>query len=137
ASTYYFTVNTPNSIDIFICLDTGSGTLGSKQLEWLKQVLEERHNYRNCMLFTHCNFFRNRHTGSTNPLVEELHVLLELCAKYKVNTVITGHDHKKDVVELGETTFITTDALHDDYKNAGYLQLEISGKDIGYNFINF
>ena len=137
ATTYQFTVTTPQGTDLFIGLDTGSGTLGSDQLEWLENVLKnERANYRHCILFTHNNFFRIRHTFSTNPLVEELQVLMELFIKHDVDMMVTGHDHKKNVVKFGNTTHITLDALQDDFKDAGYLKLNIAPSEVGYEFIN-
>lgn len=86
SSTYLFIVKTPQSTDVFICLDSGSGTLGSNQLDWLKDILEtERPNYRRCVLFTHVNLFRIRHTISANLPVEELYVLMELCVKHQID----------------------------------------------------
>jgi len=137
SSTYQFTVNTPQAADLFICLDTGSGTLGSEQLDWLRNTLEtERPNYRYCILFTHNNLFRNRHTTSTNPLVEELHVLLDLTIEYDVDMVVTGHDHKKHDETFGKTTYLTMNALQDDYDNAGYLVLLFDPGEIRYEFID-
>lgn len=137
ASTYKFTIITPQAKDLFICLDTGSGTLGSEQLDWLKNTLEtERANYRHCILFTHNNLFRNRHTTSTNPLVEELHIMLDLSIKYSINMVVTGHDHKRNVESFGGTTYITMDALLDDYDDAGYLKLNFDHSEIKFEFIN-
>jgi len=50
SSTYYFSVETGVDSDLFICLDTGGGTLGNKQLDWLKDILKNiRPNYRNCL----------------------------------------------------------------------------------------
>ncbi len=137
SSTYLFTVKTPQSTDLFICLDTGGGTLGSDQFNWFKTILEtERTKYRHCIVFTHNNLFRIRHTTSTNPLVEELHSLMELCVKHKIDMVIAGHDHKKNSAILGNTTHITLDALLDNYSNAGYLKLFNKQGEIEYEFIN-
>lgn len=138
ATTYVFKVKTPGATDLFICTDTGSGTLGSNQLTWLKDFLKrERSDYRYCILFTHNNIFRIRHTTSTNPFVEELRILLELCVKHKIDMVVAGHDHKKNVVKFGNTTHITLDALVDDNKQAGYLNLYIHPGRIDYEFIQF
>ncbi len=135
SSTYYFTVQTPQHKDIYICLDSGGGTLGGKQLEWLKDVLKnERANYRNCVVFSHVNFFRDRHTGSTNPLVTELEVLLPLFAENRVNMVIMGHDHVHAVDQLGMTTYLTMDALKDGVSNASYVQLKVSEEGMRYEF---
>jgi len=135
SSTYYFTVQTPTVKDIYICLDSGGGTLGDKQLAWLKNLLKtERDNYRNCIVFSHVNFFRDRHTGSTNPLVPELEVLLDLFSKYHVNMVIMGHDHVRAIDKFGYTTYLTMDALKDGVENASFLKLSIKEGKVVYEF---
>lgn len=136
STTYMFTVNTPTASDLFICTDTAGGTLGKDQLEWLTGILEtERHKHRYCIIFTHNNLFRIRHTTSTNPFVEELRVLMELSIKYQIDMVIAGHDHARNVVQFGNTTHITLDALTDSYKDPGYLKLTIKD-EIEYEFVN-
>lgn len=126
SSTYYFWVKTPKAKDLFICLDSGSGTLGDKQLQWLKDLLQEKRNlYRHCIVFTHVNFFRTRHTGSTNPVVDELQTLMDLFYTYNVNFVIMGHDHIKSIENLEKTTYITLDAILDGFSQASYLKLSI------------
>jgi 3',5'-cyclic AMP phosphodiesterase CpdA len=137
SSSYYFTVKTPVATDLYICLDTGSGTLGSKQLAWFKKLLvESRLQYRRCIVFTHNNLYRIRHTLSTNPTNEELLVLTELFAKYKVDMVVTGHDHFKNVIKLGNTTHITMNALHDGFMYAGYFQINIKEGQVSYEFVD-
>lgn len=126
SSVYFFTVKTPQASDLYICVDTGSGTLGRKQLEWLKNTLKNhRHTHRYCTIFSHVNFFRDRHTTSTNPLVNELYVLLDLFAQHKVNMVIMGHDHVRASDFLGITHYLTLDALIDDLPNASFLRLNV------------
>jgi predicted phosphodiesterase len=138
SSTYYFTIRTQNAVDLFICLDSGSGTLGSEQISWFEDILKnERPNYRYCIVSTHNNLFRFRHTTSTNPVVEELYVLMELFVKYRVDMVITGHDHKKSVEKFGNTIHIITDALLDGFNQAGYLYLAVNNDNIEYTFVNF
>ncbi len=135
SSTYYFTVQTPTVKDLFICLDSGGGTLGGKQLAWLKNVLETvRPDYRNCVIFSHVNFFRDHHTGSTNPLETELEVLLPLFAKNHVNMVIMGHDHRRAIDKLGDTTYLTMDGLLDRLSSASFVKLEVSESKLGYEF---
>jgi predicted phosphodiesterase len=137
SSTYYFIVESSNTSDLFICLDTGSGTLGNKQLHWFKTVLTElRHLYRNCIVFTHNNLYRIRKTESTNPVPEELLVLTDLFARHRVDMVITGHDHVRNVVQMGNTTHITMDASFDGHKNASFLKLTLNKYAINYEFIN-
>jgi predicted phosphodiesterase len=135
SSSYIFTVRTPVATDLFICLETGGGTLGDKQLEWLTGMLEtSRKDCRKCFVFTHNNIFRVRHTTSTNPMVEELHVLLGLFTKYHVDFVVTGHDHEKDARLFGITTYIQLDALKDGISNSGYCNIKVKNGSIGYTF---
>lgn len=135
SSTYYFSVQTPTASDLYICLDSGGGTFGGKQLAWLKNVLETvRPSYRYCVVFSHVNFFRDHHSGTTNPLETELEVLLPLFAKDRVNMVINGHDHHRALDKLGITTYLIMDALKDGLPNASFVKLEISPVRLGYEF---
>ncbi|MEI6049815.1 MAG: metallophosphoesterase [Bacteroidota bacterium] len=137
SSSYLFTIKTPGATDLFICLDTGGGTLGDMQLKWLINILENvRPGYRHCIVFTHNNFFRSRHTDSTNLLVEELYVLLDLFTEHHVDMVVTGHDHEQDAEVFGITTYIVMDALKDGLSNAGYFQISVKNGNIGYEFEN-
>jgi|WetSurMetagenome_2_1015567.scaffolds.fasta_scaffold00180_8 UDP-2,3-diacylglucosamine pyrophosphatase LpxH len=126
SSTYSFKVYTSNATDLYICLDTGSGTLGSRQLEWVTSLLEkERKNVRYCIVSTHVNFIREHRTSSTNILVEELRAIIDLCYKYSIDLVVTGHDHNRSEQYFVMTHFITLDALEDDFENASYLTLHV------------
>lgn len=137
SSTYYFSVQTPLNKDIYICLDSGGGTIGGKQLTWLKNLLStKRDEYRNCFVFTHVNFFRDHHTGSTNPLVTELEVLLPLFEKYRINIVFMGHDHTRAIDKFGYTTYLTMDALKDGVPYASFVKLKISEGNVGYEFVD-
>jgi 3',5'-cyclic AMP phosphodiesterase CpdA len=136
SSAYYFVVNTPNASDLFICLDTGGGTLGNKQLDWFKKLLEtSRNSYRHCTVFTHNNIFRMRATTSTNPMVEEIQVLVDLFTRHNLNMVVTAHDHKRNTDVLGNTTHIIMDALQDSNDDASYLKLSITEETIDYIFV--
>ncbi|MEX0986704.1 MAG: metallophosphoesterase [Bacteroidales bacterium] len=136
ASSYTFKVNTSDSSDLYIFLDTGGGTLGTSQLVWLQQLLEEeRDSHRYTTVITHVNFFRNRFTTSTNILNEELLLLLDLFDRHNVNIVIQGHDHKRYEKKFRTTTYITLDAIRDDNDDASILQLEAGSEGIVYRFI--
>jgi len=138
SSSYYFTVKTPNSKDLYICLETGGGTLGTRQLEWLTNLLNtSSKGYRHCFVITHNNILRPRHTDSTNTLIEETEALLKIFAEYKVDMVITGHDHKQDATVFGNTTYIIMDASKDGESNAGYFSINASEERINYRFEKF
>lgn len=136
SSTYTIIVEKGTEKDLIICLDSGGGTLGTEQLKWLKEQLETRKNYRNCMVFTHNNFFRARHTTSTNLNIDELYLLLDWFNDYKVNLVVMGHDHQHSVETFGPSTYITLGALQDSFKDASYLELSVQNTSFTYRFIN-
>lgn len=126
SSTYPLTVNTPSGSDLFIMLDSGGGTHGELQLDWLKEILEnQRQNYRNCIVLSHNNILRSRYTISTLPMNEEVKVLVDLFLKHNVDYCFTGHDHKYDEFTFGNTKYLVTDALLDGNKDAAYLKLNV------------
>jgi predicted phosphodiesterase len=136
SSSYYFTITTPSASDLYICLDSGGSSLGHLQMEWLKKLLKSsRAEYRHCVIITHINLFRPRHTTSTNLVEEELYSLMDLFTEYSVDMVITGHDHKRDVEVFGLTTYIQVDALEDGLDYAGYMNLSMKNGKIGYDFM--
>jgi len=135
SSTYTFTMKTPQAADLFICLDTSGGTLGSEQLNWLEETLiARRAGYRHCFVITHNNMFRERHSTSTNPFVEELKVIISLFTKYRVDMVITGHDHQQADSKFGVTRYIQMDALNDGAGNASYFKLNVKSEAVTYSF---
>jgi predicted phosphodiesterase len=136
SSTYSFSVKTDSITDLYICLDSGGGTHGWRQLEWLKELLEkERKHARYCILFTHNNFFRAHRTASTNPLVDELRIIMDLCYTNSVDMVIMGHDHRRSEEFLGKTRYVTLDALEDNFKYASYLKLHVNENGLVHTFI--
>jgi predicted phosphodiesterase len=137
SSTYTFTVTTPTTTDLYICLETGSGTLGDKQLSWLTDILKNtRQQYNNCVVFSHTNFFRAHHTSGTNMLVEELGLLLELFADYNVDMVVMGHDHQRSEEWFGNTLYLTLDAIEDNFSEASYVKVTTKDKSCNYEFLS-
>ncbi len=136
SSTYWFMVETPTAKDIYLCLDSGGGTFGKSQINWLEHFLKDnRKDYRYCTIFSHVNILRTRRTTSANPMTEEVVYLLDLFARNNVDLVITGHDHIQDEEIFGNTTYLILDALKDNNKNAGYGVLNISNNDISHEFV--
>ena len=136
SSSYLTVVETPSAKDLFIHLDSGSGTFGGKQLEWLDNLLSKyRSQFRLVSIQTHNNLFRVRHTGSTNPNVEEIYAFSELCVKHQVDLVITAHDHKQNSRRLGPTLHITMDALLDKAEKPGYSILSVGLNGLNHQFL--
>lgn len=129
SSTYYFTVQTPTANDLFICLDSASGYLGTKEMEWLTNLLKtQRDNFRNCIIFTHLNFFVASNKWAFYPLIDDSESLQELFTQYKVNLVVSGHVHKKTEHFVSSTTYLTVVALIDTNSSVNFLKLTIGGK---------
>lgn len=137
SSSYFVTVKTPSYNDLCICLDSSGGTLGNCQMEWLANTLQElRSNFRYCIVFTHNNLFREHHTPSTNPMTEELQVLIGLFTRYDVEMVITGHDHKRAESLFGITRYVQLDAIQDGKNQASYFEIYVNNDGLDYWFEN-
>lgn len=136
SSTYYFEITTSLGTDLYVCLDSSSGTLGSKQIEWFEELLKsKRQNYRHCIVFSHNNIFRENHTPSTNPFIAEVHRMIKIFTAYNVEMVITGHDHQRAESTFGRTRYIQLDATHDRADQASYFKLTIKGNALSYCFV--
>lgn len=138
-ATYWFEVFTPSGAkDLFINLDSASGTLGTDQREWLGNLLGDKslQGYRNIIVFTHTNFFKkDASQGHTsNFSMEETYDLTELFAKYNVNMVLQGHSHYRDLTIFKEVKYLRLDAIEDAADEAYYTILNV-GNNINYEFI--
>ena len=138
SSTYWFEIVTPNAKDLYISLESGGGTLGTLQREWLEEVLKSKSSdYRNVIVFTHTHFFmKDTSQGHTsNYALEETYDLADLFARYGVDLVLTGHDHHREQTVFKGVEYVIVDALEEIADNAGYAVLSV-GKDIGIEFVN-
>lgn len=136
-STYYIEVHTPHYNDLFIMLDSGSGSLGDNQTNWLKRILKEmRPDYRHCIVCLHNNLFRTDHSQlpSSNLPLEETYALMRLFADNNVDLVLQGHDHYRSIVDFEDVLYIDLDDLKDNTPQASYLTVDISSI-IGYDFV--
>lgn len=135
-STYALTVNTPDFKDLFICIDSGSGVLGPKQLKWLRTILAESEGkYRHLILFTHTHVFKqdNSQGHTDNYNMEETYELLGLMNKYGVEMVLMGHDHSREVSRYGRTNYIIVDSIQDPQERPAYMILSMN--ELQYEFI--
>lgn len=131
SSSFTFTITTPSAQDLFICLDSGNGTLGRKQLNWLKDILrQERDSFRHCIVFSHLQFFGYNTLSFSGFLPDELNEITELFLKYNVELAVTGHVHHRSDIDFGNTKYIVMPALLETADNHGYLTVVISGDDI-------
>ena len=138
SSVFYFEVQTPTAKDLHICLDSGNGTLGRKQYNWLKNTLaSKRGDYRHCFVYFHVNLFRtdNSQFVSNNMPLEETYQLMDLFGKNKVNAVFMAHDHYREELVFNNIQYVTLDVLWDGVKNASYVVLTVN-TNFRYHFVD-
>jgi UDP-2,3-diacylglucosamine pyrophosphatase LpxH len=136
-SVYWFEVGFPTGKDLYIALDTASGTLGRKQTEWLKSFLESnRSKYRYCIIVTHTYFFYNGNTeftSATMPL-EESFALMELFARHEVNLVLQGHNHYRKDMTYDNVKYTVLGTISDDSDSPEYLKIAVKEDCISYTW---
>ncbi|MBP6284822.1 MAG: metallophosphoesterase [Paludibacteraceae bacterium] len=124
SSSYTFEVETSARKDLFIAIESASGTFGAKQTAWLKRQVANRHLYRHCIIFTHTNFFARPFDTNGIYTKEERISLLSLFSSFDVTMVITGHAHKEHRTVLGNVLYITLPAL----ENGGSIRFDVGNE---------
>lgn len=140
-STYYAIVRTPaGKQDLYIFIDTGEGILGKRQTEWLKQTLTwaDGQAFRHITVSTHTHLFkRDSSQGHTSNMpLEETYALLHLLKQHNVEIFWCGHDHSREISNLGTLTYIIIDALEDPEKHPAYLIATMDDEPISYRFVD-
>lgn len=136
-SVYWFEVAFAEGQDLYITLDTATGTLGRKQTEWLRSFLSKnRHKYRHCVVMTHTNFFYadTSQTSSGNMPFEESFSLINLFKKYNVSLVLQGHDHYREDIDCGGVRYVVVGTIRDKSKAPEYLKVKVSADGVGLDW---
>lgn len=138
-SVYYWVMNTGDGNDLYIVLDTATGTLGAKQHAWLRNFLaSHRHRYRHCIISTHTNLFYtdNSQTTSGNLPIEESLALADMFEQYRVTLVLQGHDHYREDIYVGNVRYIVVGAIADSHTDtpAEYLRVDVSPDGVEYEW---
>ena len=138
-STYYFVVKTPTGKqDLFIVYDSADGTVGKKQLDWLRETLAwaDKQDFRHIVACTHTNFFkRDGSQGhSSNFPIEETYALLNLFTTHGVDMHWTGHDHAREITPVKGMTSIIVDSMEDTDEEPYYMLVNMGDK-IDYEFV--
>lgn len=128
-----------DTLDLYICLDSADGTIGRKQMAWLKDVLakSKSKHYRHRIVYTHTHVFKqDASQGHTsNYSIEETYELLDLMTRYGVEIVMMGHDHCREVTSYGGCTYIIVDSVQDAQRDPYYMILSV-GERLTYEFVN-
>lgn len=142
-STYYFVVQSQgkNKVkDLYICLDSAQGKIGTKQMKWLRSLLESSHSdYRHVIVFTHINIFRrdNTHADISTTALEETYELMWLFTRFGVKQFWSGHDHSREEFSEGNVKYMIIDSMEDDNPHAAYMILHVGSQlNNTFHFIN-
>lgn len=137
-STYTVTVKTVGGFqDLYIFLDSGNGTHGKRQLEWLEEQLSHRADYRHCFVISHNWLFRTSYNYTTTPAAnlpqDEQYAFMDLMSRNNVEMVIMGHFHMREQRQFGGVKYIMTDNLNDGKVMPSYLVVNV-GKKVTYAY---
>ncbi|MGN0186222.1 MAG: metallophosphoesterase family protein [Paludibacteraceae bacterium] len=138
-ATYAFEVQTPNYTDLFVSIDTGSGTLGNKQTAWFEQLLAAHDgHHRHTIVFTHTNIFKDDNTGfpTSNMALEETFALTALLQQYHVTLYLQGHNHYRHDFLYRDVRYITVETMQDKADAPYYLTATMGDKQIDYQFVS-
>ncbi len=139
-STYWFDTRTADGklLDLFICIDSGEGTLGIEPLKWLRNTLEtkSKEEYRHITVFTHTHMFKQDDSQghTSNYSMEETYDITSILTRYHVDMYWSGHDHSREITHFGGVTYIVVDAMEDPVEKPFYMIADM-GKTIHYDFV--
>ena len=136
-STYTVTVNADGQKDLFLFLDSGNGTHGKRQMDWLEEQLSHRKDYRHCFVISHNWLFRTTYNYTTTPAAnlpeDEQYAFMDLMSRNEVDMVIMGHFHHREVQTVNHVPYVMTDNLNDKAE-ATYLVVRCSDDKVGYEY---
>ena len=128
-ATYWFEAVFEGGKDLYICLDTATATLGSKQTKWFRSFLtEHRQDYRHCIILTHTNFFYtdNSQVSSGNMPIEESLSLIDFMGRQNVTLVLQGHDHYREDLTYDNVRYTILGAISDKTEAPEYLKVKMT-----------
>ena len=140
-STYWFdTNNGSKKLDLFICLDSSDGEIGAKQMAWLRELLKNKsqEGYRRIIVFTHTHLWKlDASQGHTsNMAMEATYELTSLLSQYGVESVWSGHQHARQLVQFKNVEYRVLNATKDTEQGQSYMIAEM-GEKIRYRDINY
>ena len=138
-STYTVTVNTVGGFkDLYIFLDSGNGTHGQRQLEWLEDKLSQREDYRHCVVVSHNWLFRTSYNYTTTPAAnlpqDEQYAFMDLMSQNNVELVLMGHFHAREQRQFGGVHYVMTDNLNEGKIAPSYVVVTV-GEKVGYEYV--
>lgn len=137
-SVYWFEVSFAGGKDLFLVLDSATGTLGAKQTKWLKEFLAaNRTKYRHCVISKHTNLFNTDNTQSTsgNMPFEESFALMDLFARHNVALVLQGHDHYREDLTNNGVRYTIVGTIKDPSPEPEYLKVTMTSAGVAFEWV--
>lgn len=137
-SVYWFDVEFAGGKDLFLVLDSATGTLGKEQTKWMKGFLaEKRKEYRHCIISKHTNLFYtdNSQNTSGNMPFEESFALLDLWSEYDVTLVLQGHDHTREDLTYGGVRYTIVGTIRDGGDAPEYLKIRVTPDGVEFSWV--
>jgi predicted phosphodiesterase len=138
-STYTVTVRTVSGFqDLYIFLDSGNGTHGKRQMEWLEEKLSRRADYRHCVVISHNWLFRTSYNYTTTPAAnlpqDEQYAFMDLMSQNNVELVLMGHFHMREQRQFGGVQYVMSDNLYDGKVKPSYVVVNV-GEKVQYEYV--
>ena len=140
-SMYWFeTTNADKKLDLFICIDTAEGSMGTEQMKWLKDLLAHKstEGYRRIIVYTHTHFWKldDSQGHTSNFSLEETYELAALLAKYHVDFVWSGHQHARQSVVYKKVNYLVLDSSKDEETGTAFMVVNM-GESAVYHYFDY
>lgn len=141
SSVFWFdTNNGSKKLDLFICLDSAEGEIGSDQMAWLRDLLstKSKEGYRHIVIFTHTHLWKldGSQGHTSNYALEATYELTSLLSQYGVEYVWSGHQHARQFVTFKGVHYLVLNSTKDEEKGQSYMIASMSDA-IQYTYIDY
>lgn len=137
-SVYWWEVTFPEGKDLFVVLDSATGTLGAEQTKWLRSFLTtNRSHYRHCIISKHTNIFYHDNSQNTsgNMPFEESFPLLRLFSQHNVTLVLQGHDHYREDLTYDGVRYTVVGTIKDECPDPEYLKVKVTPGGVEFEWV--
>jgi predicted phosphodiesterase len=121
----------------FIVIDTASGEVGDKQMEWIQKEIKSNRQPL-LIVLSHMPIYGGDHGLYEFPKSDERVELIEMFEKYEVDFVLEGHYHGYVDITVNGVRYITTGNFTEGLLNEGprhFLHFRVYGPNVSVDKI--
>jgi len=122
----------------FIVIDTASGEIGVKQMQWITKELKSNKQPL-LIVISHMPIYGGSHGRDEFPKTEERTQLIELFEKYGVKYVLEGHRHAYVDITVHGVRYITSGSFSEGILDSGqrhFLLFHVYGPNVSVETVN-